>query len=102
MHGDFNLFLMVTQQCPKIDFSDLRNKEIESSMRKKIRRQRSSLPQPSCDAVVLSFLQEVNAFANMYKCWQYTLNKTIKIKQCLSFIPVCQSGLITSAHKTFL
>lgn len=71
-------------------------------MRKKIRRQRPSLPQPSSDAVVLTFLQEVNAFANTYECPQYTLNKTTKIKQRLSFIPVCQSGLITSGHKTFL
>lgn len=55
---------------------------------------------PVCDAAILAFLQE--AFANVYECPQYTLNKTIKIKQCLSFNPVHQFGLITSICKTSL
>lgn len=57
---------------------------------------------PVCDAAALTFLQEANAFANVYECLLYTLNKTIKIKQCLSFNPICQFGLITSACKISL
>lgn len=83
-------------------FLDLRKKKESLPCEKQSGDRDHLYPSPLCDAAVFAFLQEANAFANVYESPQYTLNKITKIKQCLTFNPVCQFGLITSVSKTSL